>query len=58
MIEEEEKEVTTKDTSTGEEKKEIVKIPVKKNKVVRKAGVAIPATVAVDNVNEVKKEKK
>jgi hypothetical protein len=36
VVEEEQKEVTTKDTTTGEEKKEIVKVPVTKNKVVPK----------------------
>ena len=36
VVEEEQKEVTTKDTVTGEEKKEIVKVPVTHNKVVPK----------------------
>ena len=36
VVEEEQKEVITKDTTTGEEKKEIVKVPVTKNKVVPK----------------------
>jgi len=37
VVEEETKEVTTKDTTTGEEKKEVVKVPVTKNKVVSKS---------------------
>jgi hypothetical protein len=36
VVEEEQKEVITKDVTTGEEKKEVVKVPVTKNKVVPK----------------------
>jgi hypothetical protein len=36
VVEEEQKEVTTKDSVTGEEKVDIVKVPVTKNKVVPK----------------------
>jgi len=49
VVEEEEKEVTTKDTATGEEKKEIVKVPVTKNKVVpKKVATIAPAAEPVE----------
>lgn len=49
VVEEETKEVTTKDAATGEEKKEVVKIPVTKNKVVPKAvaPVVAPTTAPI-----------
>lgn len=43
VVEQEEKVVTTKDSTTGEEKKEVIKVPVTKNKVVPKAGAVVPA---------------
>jgi hypothetical protein len=46
VVEEEEKEITTKDTSTGLEKKEKVKVPVTKNKVVPKGSLPASAPVA------------
>lgn len=54
VVEEEEKEVTTKDSLTGEEKKEVVKVPVTKNKVVAKSSkpVAAPLVPAADLVPE------
>lgn len=52
IVEEEEKEVITKDTSTGEEKKEKIKVPVTKNKVVKKSissdvPLAVPASTPI-----------
>jgi len=39
--------VTTKDAATGLEKKEVIKVPVTKNKVVPKAAV-VPTSAPVD----------
>lgn len=47
--------MTTKDSSTGEEKKEVVKIPVTKNKVFSKNGAATPASAEAEVV-DAKKE--
>lgn len=38
--------MTTKDTTTGEEKKEIIKMPVKKTKVIQKTASVISAPLA------------
>lgn len=43
VVEQVEKVVTTKDSTTGEEKKEILKVPVTKNKVIAKPGLVAPA---------------
>lgn len=54
VVEEEEKEVVTKDLATGVEKKEKVKVPVVKNKIVPKApAAAAGAPVAQNATHEV-----
>jgi len=47
VVEEEVKEVTKKDPVTGAEKKEIVKVPVVKNKIVAKKTPLVAAGPAV-----------